>query len=72
MARTTLDLDEALVAETQRASGAPTKTAAIEEAMREFVNSRRRQKLLEFVGSGVLEMTPDELRELRGKPRTGD
>ncbi len=65
MARTTYDLDEELVEKVREIAGLPTKKAAIEEALREFVNARLRQDLLDMIGSGVVDMTPEELTELR-------
>jgi Arc/MetJ family transcription regulator len=66
MARTTLDLDEELIQETVRESGKNSKTAAIEEAMREFINARKRERLIEMIGSGAIDMTLDELWKMRG------
>jgi Arc/MetJ family transcription regulator len=72
MARTTLDLDDKLVADTVQVSGARTKKAAIEEAMREYVNARRREALIAMIGSGAINMTLEELLEWRRQsaPRT--
>lgn len=66
MTRTTLDLDEQLIKETVRESGKHSKTAAIEEAMREFINARKRERLVEMIGSGAIDMTLDELWKMRG------
>ena len=66
MVRTTLDLNENLVRETVIESGKNSKTAAIEEAMREFINARKRDRLLEMIGSGAIDMTLEELWEMRG------
>jgi Arc/MetJ family transcription regulator len=65
MARTTLDLDEELIEKARELAGVETKTAAIEEALREFINERRRQALINRFGTGKIDMTPEELTELR-------
>lgn len=55
--RTNIDIDEGLMAEAQRLSGAPTKKATVEEALRLLIQLRRQE----------------EARELRGFARwTGD
>lgn len=43
--RTTLEIDEALLAAVQRKLGAPTKTAAIEAALREVLEREERVAL---------------------------
>ena len=65
MARTTYDLDEELVEKAREIAGVTTKKAAIEEALREFIDARRRRELIGLIGSGIVDMTPEELRELR-------
>jgi Arc/MetJ family transcription regulator len=66
--RTTIDLDEDLVRDTVKESGKKSKKAALEEAMREFVNSRRRMRLIERIEQGDLgiDLTLEELRKMRG------
>jgi Arc/MetJ family transcription regulator len=68
MARTTLDLDEKLVRETLKESGKRTKKAALEKAMSEFINARRRARLAERIRRGDLglDLTLEELRKMRG------
>jgi len=68
MSRTTLDLDDELVRQTVEATGKATKKAALEEAMREFINARRRQNLIERINNGDLglDLTLEELRKMRG------
>ncbi len=68
MARTTLDLDATLISAAIRESGLATKKAAIEEAIREYVNLRRRERLLERIRGGDLgiNLTREELRKMRG------
>ncbi|HUF53415.1 MAG TPA: type II toxin-antitoxin system VapB family antitoxin [Dehalococcoidia bacterium] len=70
MARTTLDLDEKLIESALDLAEVHTKKAVIEEALKEYINIRRRQKILSLIGSGIMDMTQVELEEMRGKPRT--
>lgn len=74
MARTTVDLDEQLMADVMRETSAPTKKAAIEDALRDKLNKIRREKLISWLGSGAIDMTLEELIEWRraSKPRTFD
>jgi Arc/MetJ family transcription regulator len=48
--RTTIVLDEDLVAEAQRLTGLRTKRGVIEHALRELVRRRQRRRLLELRG----------------------
>lgn len=68
MSRTTLDLDDDLVRRTLEATGKTTKKAAIEEAMRELINARLRQDLIERINKGDLglDLTMEDLRKMRG------
>jgi Arc/MetJ family transcription regulator len=63
--RTTLDLDEELLRETQKELGTKGKKETIEAAMRELVNARRRQRLIAMFGKGYIEMSDEELKEMR-------
>ena len=67
MARTTLDLDERLLEDLVRESG-KNKTAALEEAAREYIRARRRARLVERIKSGEfhMDLTMEELRRMRG------
>jgi Arc/MetJ family transcription regulator len=67
--RTTLDLDPELVEETQKKTGEKTKKAAIEHAMREFLNMRRREALIAMFGKGEIELSDEELRAMRRSRR---
>lgn len=67
--RTTLEIDDALLEEALRDSPGKTKTAVVNEALREYVRARKRQALIDLIGSGVVDMTLEELLEWRGKAR---
>jgi Arc/MetJ family transcription regulator len=48
--RTNIDIDDALVSEAFKYSGAKTKKELIHQALKEFVENRRRLNLLELEG----------------------
>lgn len=64
--RTTLDLDDTALESAMRAAPGNTKTAVINEALREFARRRRVRRLLEFRGKVRWEGDLDELRR-RGR-----
>ncbi|WP_457554826.1 type II toxin-antitoxin system VapB family antitoxin [Candidatus Pyrohabitans sp.] len=65
MARTTLVIDEQLLKEAQRLSGAKTKKEAIEIALREFVRRMRLRKIAAHAGRVELVLSQEELRRIR-------
>ena len=65
MSRTTLDIDEELLAKAMEASGAKTKTETIEFALRELVRHQQRKLLMEELGTYDLDMDVEELRRWR-------
>ena len=69
MARVAVDAE--LVSQVQRETGARTKKAAVEEAMREYLNMCRREALISRFGQGDIDLTPEQLRKMR-RPRTFD
>lgn len=67
--RTTLDIDDDILAETIAATGAPSKKRAVETALREYIRMRRRQDLLKRIGSWMdFDLTQEELERLRNEP----
>ena len=60
--RTNLVIDEKLMAETLKASGASTKRAAVEEAMRLFVRLRGQKRVSELFGTVNWIGDLDEMR----------
>jgi Arc/MetJ family transcription regulator len=66
--RTTIDIDEELLADAKRLSNGKSKRAIVEEALREFVNAKKREKLIEMIGSREFEidLTLEDLRRMRG------
>ena len=55
--RTTLDLNETLLAEAMKWTGQTTKTATINEALKQVIKYRKRVKIIEF--SGKLNLNVD-------------
>jgi Arc/MetJ family transcription regulator len=61
--RTTLNLDEAALRGAMRTAPGLTKTAVINEALREYARRRRVRRLLKYRGRVRWEGNLDELRE---------
>ena len=64
--RTTLNLDDDLVARAMSATHAPTKTAAIEMGLRELLAKAARERLAAFYGSDPGAQAPVRRRLDRG------
>ena len=65
--RLTLEIDDRLMREALEVSGVGTKTGVIEEALREFIRSRRIEQLRRMIGTYEIDLTPEDLRRMRGK-----
>jgi len=63
--RTTLQIDDTLLDEAMRLSGARTKTDAINRALAEFVRRQERELLRQELGSFDIDLDLDELRRRR-------
>jgi len=64
--RTTLDIDEDLLKNVIRATGAPSKKRAIETALREFLRAKRLRELSELIDNYEdFDMTLEELEGMR-------
>lgn len=63
--RTTVVLDDRLLGEAKKLSGARTKQETIHRALDELVRSRRTRKLLGMAGKVELSMTRHELLRRR-------
>ncbi len=64
MKRTNLVLDEQILEEATRLSGAKTYSAAVMRALEDFVRRAKARQILELRGSGLWE---GNLREMRGE-----
>ena len=65
--RITLDLDEELLTEAKRLTKAKSKKAVIEQALSELIRSRRIEQLRRMIGTDAIDLTPEDLRRMRGK-----
>jgi len=48
--RTTLNIDDDILRTVQEETGAPTKTQAVQEALKEYVRRKRIEKLIQLQG----------------------
>ena len=63
--KTLVDIDEELLDKAMKLTNTKTKKATIHTALQELVRSRRRQELISQMGSGMLDLSLEELEELR-------
>ena len=64
--RTTLDIDAELLGKIVKATGASSKKKAIEIAIKEFLQARRREELSELIGNyEEFGLTLEELKRMR-------
>jgi Arc/MetJ family transcription regulator len=68
MMRTTLDLDQEALEAAMEVGAGKTKTAVINEALRDYARRRRLRRLLEFEGKSGWK---GDLRTLRRRRRSG-
>jgi Arc/MetJ family transcription regulator len=67
--KTLVDIDETLLKKAMIAAETSTKKETIRQALEQLIRSRHRQSLKALAGSGVVEMSLQELRRLRRKTR---
>lgn len=67
--RTTLELDQAVLAEAMELSGTKSKTETVELALRDLVCRRQRELLIQELGTYDLAYGVDELLEIRRMDR---
>jgi Arc/MetJ family transcription regulator len=70
MKRTNLVLDEALLEEATRLSGAKTWSSAVQQALRDFVRRAKARRILELRGLGLWEGDLAEMRRDRRARRS--
>jgi Arc/MetJ family transcription regulator len=65
--RTTVVLDDELVARAREVLGGKSLRAMIEDSLREAIRARMREKLRQALGTGELELaiTEEDLKEMR-------
>jgi Arc/MetJ family transcription regulator len=64
--RTTIDIDGELLEEARLELNGKTKKAVIEEALREMIATKRRERLIEMIGTFEIDLTLDDLWKMRG------
>jgi Arc/MetJ family transcription regulator len=69
MKRTNLVLDEKLLEEATRLSGAKTWSAAVNRALEDFVRRAKARRILELRGSGAWQGDLDAMRRDRGSKK---
>jgi Arc/MetJ family transcription regulator len=67
--RTTLNIDEAALVGAMKTAPGMTKTAVINDALREYARRRRARRLLKYRGRVRWEGSLDELRERKSPAR---
>ena len=60
-----ISVDPELLEESVRLADVKTKREAIEVALREFVRTRHLQELAQSAGSGLVDMSPKDLKKWR-------
>jgi len=70
MKRTNLVLDEHLLEEATRLSGATTWSGAVQQALRDFVQRAKARRILELRGLGLWEGNLGEMRRDRPARRS--
>ena len=63
--RTTVDLPADLMARAMELSSARTKREVLTTALDEYVKRLLRERLLEMLGTGFLDMTQEDLERMR-------
>ncbi len=71
MKRLSISVDPELLEESVRLACVKTKREAIEVALREFVRTRHLQELAQLAGSGLVDMSPKDLKKWRDSDRKG-
>lgn len=65
MPRMMVEIDDRLLEEARRLSGARTKRAAIEAALRELIRRRKAAELARLAGKVEINLTPRDVRAMR-------
>ena len=65
MSRTTVDIDDDLITEAKEALGERTTKRTIQVALEQVVKNKRVKELLDLKGSGIVSLSPDDLKKLR-------
>lgn len=63
--RSTIDIDEKLLREAQKITGAKTKKALVNLSLGELIKKKRREHLINLFGSSVLDIGLEDVEKLR-------
>jgi len=63
--RSTIEIDDKLLEEARNLTRVKTKRELIDLSLRELVHKKRREHLLGLFGTGLLDMTLEDLEKLR-------
>ena len=64
--KTLIDIQDDLMKELLKESKARTKKAAVTEAIKEYINMRKREKLISLMGNYDFGYTQEDLERMRG------
>jgi len=67
MGKTTVVIDDKLINEAIKATGARTKREVIEKGLRELIKAKNREALREELGTYELDLSLEELKKLRNE-----
>lgn len=63
--RSTIDIDEKLLREAQKITGAKTKKELVNLSLGELIKKKRREHLIDLFGSSVLDIGLEDIEKLR-------
>jgi len=63
--RSTIDIDEKLLKEAQKITGAKTKKELVNLSLRELIRKKRKEHLINLFGSPVLNISLEDVEKLR-------
>ncbi|MBI4330604.1 MAG: type II toxin-antitoxin system VapB family antitoxin [Chloroflexi bacterium] len=66
--KTTVVIDEKILEEAMKAANVKTKREAIEVALLELIRKKKRDGLMEALGTFKVDLTLEELEKLRSEP----
>ncbi|MBI4332347.1 MAG: type II toxin-antitoxin system VapB family antitoxin [Chloroflexi bacterium] len=66
--KTTVVIDEKILEEAMKAANVKTKRDAIEVALLELIRKKKRDGLMEALGTFKVDLTLEELEKLRSEP----
>jgi len=63
--RSTIDIDEKLLKEAQKITGAKTKKELVNLSLGELIRKKRKEHLISLFGSSVLDIGLEDVKKLR-------